>query len=439
MKKQRLHIISFDGLAGSDMAFLKTQKNFARLIDGAAYSFEVQGVYPTITYPSHTSITTGNYPNKHGIINNTRLQPHRKKPDWFWFARDIKTKTFQQLASENGFSILSLLWPVTAKAKIKYNLPEIFANRPYLNQIMVSMYAGSKLFQIKLLKKFGSILKGFKEPELDDFAMAAWLYSFDNYKTDITMLHLVDLDSQRHDYGFGSKEAEAALLRHDKRLGQILNKIETSDEAENTSIIVVGDHSSKDAHSIIFLNKVLKDAKLLSGDDENISEYKLVAKSGGGSSYIYTNAKSPLYKTKSEKEKLFTEVKTLIQNAVPEKAIEAFYTSEEAEHFGADSNCLMMLEANAGFLFEDGIAPEPLMSLEALSGTNLIYHTNNHGYNPFTKKNYETIFIAKGKKIKQNVNIGKMSLVDEGPTFAALFGLSLGKTDGRVLTEILDF
>ncbi|MEL3907576.1 MAG: ectonucleotide pyrophosphatase/phosphodiesterase [Treponemataceae bacterium] len=439
MKKQKLHIISFDGLAGSDMAFLKTQKNFARLLDGAAYSFEVEGVYPTITYPSHTSITTGNYPSKHGIVNNTLLQPQRKKPDWFWFARDIKTKTFQQLASENNFSILSLLWPVTARAKIKYNLPEIFANRPYLNQIMVSMYAGSKLFQIKLIKKFGSILKGFKEPELDDFTMESWLYSFDNYKTDITMVHLIDLDSQRHDYGFSSKEAKAALLRHDKRLGQILNKIETSGEAESTSLIVLGDHSSMDAHSIIFLNKVLKDANFLSGYDESISEYKLVAKSGGGSSYIYTNAKNPLYKTQSEKEKLFTEVQNLIKSAIPEKAIEAFYTSEEAERLGADSNCFMMLEANEGFLFEDGIAPEPLMSIEALSKTNLSYHTNNHGYSPFTKKNYETVFIAKGKNIKQNVNIGKMSLVDEGPTFAALLGLSLGKTDGRVLTEVLDF
>ena len=62
--------------------------------------------------------------------------------------------------------------------------------------------------------------------------------------------------------------------------------------------------------------------------------------------------------------------------------------------------------------------------------------TATHGYHP-DKPEYRTIFIASGCGIKEGIRIGKMSLVDEGPTMAALMGISLGETAGRTL-DILD-
>ena len=32
----------------------------------------VRSVYPTITYPCHTTMQTGLYPDKHGILNNEK-------------------------------------------------------------------------------------------------------------------------------------------------------------------------------------------------------------------------------------------------------------------------------------------------------------------------------------------------------------------------------
>ena len=253
---QKLHIISFDGLSKLDMDFLKTQHNFKRFLEGASYSFEVESVYPTLTYPAHTSISTGNYPNKHGIVNNTLVQPYRRRPDWYWHESYIKTKTFQQLATENGYSVLSLLWPVMGKAKIKYNMPEIFSNRVWSNQIMVSLKSGSKKFQIDLFKRFGSVLDGIKQPNLDTFTHNNYIYSLKNYKTDVTMVHYTDVDSTRHNFGFSSSEANKALIRHDKRLGEILDTIENLGDMENTTIAILGDHSSLDNEKVIFLNTV---------------------------------------------------------------------------------------------------------------------------------------------------------------------------------------
>ena len=40
----------------------------------------VQGVIPTVTYPSHTTLITGVWPAKHGIFGNTTFDPLRENP-----------------------------------------------------------------------------------------------------------------------------------------------------------------------------------------------------------------------------------------------------------------------------------------------------------------------------------------------------------------------
>ena len=42
-------------------------------------------------------------------------------------------------------------------------------------------------------------------------------------KPNLMLIHLVDLDAQRHHHGFSSDEAQAAIRRHDVRLGKICN------------------------------------------------------------------------------------------------------------------------------------------------------------------------------------------------------------------------
>lgn len=425
--RRKLHIISFDGLSKVDMDYLKEKPNFKRLLDGASYSFKVESVYPTLTYPAHTSITTGCYPNRHGIINNTLKQHFRKRPDWHWYAKDIKCKTFQELATENGYNVLSLLWPVNAGAKIMYNLPEIFSNRPWSNQIGVSLISGSKRFQLDLFMRHSQILDGIRQPNLDNFTHLNYTYSLMNYKPDVSMVHFIELDSNRHDYGFNSIQAKYALDRHDLRLGEILDIIQNSGEEENTALIVLGDHSSKDAENVIFLNTIFKKHGLIQTNNfGQIIDYNVIGKESGGSSYIYTDG-----------DYSFEKIRNLIESELPPDAIEAYFTGKEAGILGADGECFMMVEAGLNYLFEDEIAPKPHMTTKELEGKGISYHTNNHGYSPYLKEDYETVFIAKGAGIKKNINIGKMKLVDEGPTFARILGLDLGNVDGRVLEEIL--
>ena len=74
----RVILISIDGLRGdilSNPAYTKDCPNLTRLMRDGAYCSNVQSVFPSLTYPSHTSMITGVTPAKHGIVNNRPFTP----------------------------------------------------------------------------------------------------------------------------------------------------------------------------------------------------------------------------------------------------------------------------------------------------------------------------------------------------------------------------
>lgn len=429
MEKKYLHILSFDGLSRVDIDKMKELPAFGEFFKGASGCINVKTVYPSLTYCAHTTISTGTYPARHGVINNTRVQPSRLSPDWYWYDRDIKVPTFQSYAKKAGYDILSIFWPVTAGSRdIKYNMPEIFANRKWQSQIWVSMVNGSPYFQYDLNSKFGKLRNGHKEPELDNFSHASFMYALDRYPAHINMVHYIDLDSQRHEYGFNSREAQDAMLRLDKRLGDLVDKLKQKGIYEDSVIVVLGDHSSIDGHTNIYPNKLLERAGLLTKSQDNlVASYKAVCKSADGAAYIYAG------QDVSDKD-LMEAIEPLISKG----AIERVYNSEEAQEMGADPSCRFMLEAAVGYFFKDEVEDQALIRvLEAPKRSSKVC-INNHGYNPSSKENYETVFLVAGKGIKKNVFLDEMSLTDEGPTLAAILGLEMKGTDGRALVEILE-
>lgn len=55
------------------------------------------------------------------------------------------------------------------------------------------------------------------------------------------MLHLVDVDSQKHNYGTKSSKVIKALERHDKRLGEIIEVLKFAGIYNDSTIIALGD------------------------------------------------------------------------------------------------------------------------------------------------------------------------------------------------------
>ena len=430
MKNKYVIVISFDAVSEEDLEFLSKQPNFSKLIKNGALIKNVESVYPSLTYPAHVTIVTGKYPKNHGVINNTVLDFKNDNPDWYWYRKYIKGDTIFDLAEKSGMKTCSILWPVTARSKITYNMPEIFCTKRYDNQILKSALAGSKIYQVNMNKRFGYLRQGMEEPYLDNFATEVAKKTIRELKPNLILLHLIDSDSQKHKYGIENKEVIESLKRHDERLGEIIESLKLAGIYEDSTIIALGDHSQINVNNVIKLNSILMKNDLINVNGNKIKSYKAIAKSCDGSSYIYLKNKNDV-ETRKKVRDILNELKNKYSNV-----IEEVYNNEEIKNLGADINASFMIEAKRGYYFIDDFLGE---AIEVIGESSKIKHKlrASHGYLP-SRDNYKTFFIAYGKTIKKGVVLEKGKLINHGPTIAKILDIDLRDCDGIVEERILN-
>lgn len=427
MKKNRLYIISLDAFGDSDLEFAATLPHFKKVLNQSAQVTGIKTVYPSLTYVAHTSIITGVYPQKHGIVNNTRFQPNRVNPDWFWYATSIRTPTLFDIAKQSGYKICTLLWPVTGRSKvIDYNLAEIVPNRLWQNQMVVSGYASTLSYALEMNKKFKHLRKGIEQPELDDFVTAIAVDTILNKKPDLMAIHLVDLDAMRHAYGVSSNQARAAIIRMDHHLGGILAAMEKVGIREDTVLAILGDHYQIDTHTVIRPNHLfLEKGWITINKKHRIRDWKVLTKSAGGAAYIYRQDNSIPD----------NEILEALEGIYPR--IEHIFTRDSKSVRQANASALFMLEAKKGYYFSDELN-YPFMETTAKNVTKRTLLKANHGFHP-EKRNYTTMLLLSGPGINEQARIKQASLLDEAPTLLYAIGLSFNhKSDGKLLKDLFN-
>lgn len=425
---KRVMIISFDAVGAADLEFLRTLPNFGLFLKEAALCPHVNSTCPSITYPAHTSIVTGRMPKNHGIINNTKMQPGRERADWVYQRKYIKSPTLYDAAKKKGMSTAALLWPVVGRSGMDYYVPEVMVTRRWQTQVLVNAVNGPVRYQLELNRRFGHLRDGIRQPALDHFIQACALYTIRKYNPDLFLLHLTDVDTNRHIYGVHHPKVTEALRRHDDRLGEIMTALSETGDMNDTCVIALGDHYQKDVDKIAFLNHALWKEGLLTVEKGRLKDWRAISKNCDGSCYLY------LKNGDRADSALQIRVRKLMESLKAEESygIGRIFSAEEAAALGADPDCFLMLEAKEGWYFLDGWE-QPVRAAQdgkqhKMRGT--------HGYLP-QGEDYQTFFAAKGCGIKGGLAEREIALWDEGATLAALMGLDLGETDGSVIHEIL--
>lgn len=424
----KLVIISLDALGADDLSGdLSSLPNIKRIIEEGTHIEKVQAIYPSLTYPSHTTIMTGVYPKTHGIVNNTKIQPQRLSPDWFWYAKAIKVPTVFDIAKAAGLKTAAFLWPVCAKANIDYNIAEIFPNRIWTNQVLTSFQASSPLFLIKMNAKYGKMRHGIKQPYLDNFITATAVDTLINKQPDLTAIHLVDLDSMRHAHGVMSQEANEAKKRLDGHVGELVEATKTAGTYEETVFVLLGDHYQIDVHSMLRVNSLFaKKGWLTVNEDGTVkNDWDVYCKSCDGSAYVYINHESNI--SVSDVCELVAEI----------AEIEALFIQDELENMDVEPNCALMLEAKRGYYFVDEAIGSLVEEIDPKTIGQADRYRAVHGFSP-QKTNYQTTLVISGLGINQGKKIERARLIDEAPTFAAILGLKEFPTqiDGQVINEV---
>jgi predicted AlkP superfamily pyrophosphatase or phosphodiesterase len=250
--KQPLVVISVDGL---DNRYLQDAgrlglkiPNLRRLMREGQVSRGVIGVVPTVTWPSHTTIITGVDPVAHGILGNQR--PKSEGGEYYWSESLIRTPTLLRAAHDAGLNIATITWPVTVDAPVDWNLPEYFKRRRGGSMDLRSIESKEK--PAGLVQEISRAYPSFAQEWMDDRTRTlAAIYLLQNKHPDLLLMHLVDLDSEEHDDGPFSREANAVLERTDELIGSILNAL-----PQWSALAIVSDHGFERVDRLVNLKAV---------------------------------------------------------------------------------------------------------------------------------------------------------------------------------------
>ena len=385
MAKRKVYLISFDAFGYEDVAFASKLPNFKRLLEKGTWVKKVQSTYPSLTYVAHTSIMTGLLPLHHQIVNNTKIQPERHSPDWHWYAKEVQGETLYDVFKRAGYKTASLLWPVMGRNKsIDYNLAEIIPNRPWQNQAMVSLAASSIPFLLKMEARHGHKRDGIQQPALDYFLEGVLLDTIRDYNPDFVTAHFLQLDSMRHYYGVNSEQAKQAIIDFDGR------------QAGWQTL----------------------------GRDGTIKSWQVYCKGADGCAYIYRKPGAKI---------TVKEILDTLRPMMP--MIETVYTAQEAADFGADPNCLFMIEAKKGYYFLDDLAGDFQESVDNPTSDAKLLHAT-HGYHP-ARNHYATTAFYHGPDVKVGHAVETGRLIDHAPTILSALKLNFHQyVDGNILYDI---
>lgn len=423
-KTKHVIIISLDGIYEDDFEKMCNKSAFKELKSKGAYSKEVTTIYPTLTYPIHTSIITGVYANKHGVIHNNDLQPgvESNKQSWFWYSNEVKRESLFDLAYERNMKTCSLFWPVTGNGKITYNIPEILALEGE-NQSLKILKAGTTNYLLRQELKYSNIRDGIKQPALDKFTTKVAVDTIINKKPNLLAMHLVAVDYLRHGFGVWSKEADDALDVYNDSILEVIDATKKAGTYDDTIFVITTDHGLVDVNTNVYINNILEKNGFITREEGNI-EYTAYSQSTGLGAFIYV---------KNNDEIVINKVQSLFENLSKDKkyGIDKVFTKEELRSLNADESYAFALEAKTGFSFKDDFTDYYIKHQKDMGEK---YAT--HGYSPL-KEGYKNVFMICGEQIKDNYNIGKMSIVDIAPTVADLLGMSFENCDGKILNSVL--
>lgn len=415
-------VISVDGMISS--FYMVSSPNLRiphlrRLKEEGSYAEGVVGVYPSVTYPSHTTMVTGRMPAEHGIYSNLSSREAGKNPhDWFWFSSAIKVPTLWDEARRNRLTTGSVFWPVTAGAPIDWNIPEIWD--PQKGEVGDPLYVAKFTTPGILFQAFLEL--GPPQPGTNDDTTRTHLaaFLFKKYKPNLLLVHLAELDEAEHEHGPKSAEASSALERADASIGELLAAVKLAGLEDSTDVFIVSDHGFLPVEQEIHPNVLLVKAGLLTADGSgSVTSGKIATVSNGGSFFLYW----------PDSEDFRGKVDAALKPLREQGLLWAVLDRPALKELGAEPAAQLTLEAPEGWAFASSAGSELVTKRKNPGGS--------HGYLPF-RPGLESSFIAWGPGIKAGVNLHGIRMTAIAPTILKVMGIDDPRFgDSPPLTEIL--
>jgi len=426
-------LISVDGFASYYLDDPKAQMPVIRRLarEGASAGRMVVPL-PSVTWPCHTTLATGAYPAKHGVIGNSYWDRDAGKvvpliPDPL-FDKDeiVKIPTIYDVAHQAGMKTAAICWPASRNAKtLDWTVPDVFED--------------------DLFQKYGtpSLLEEFRAAAIPfEMQMAwckapgggvprDWMYArmadliIRKHRPNLMLLHLVEADHVQHAKGPKSPDAYWVCSHSDDRVRDVVEACEATFPGRAT-VIVVGDHGFIPYVRTIQPNVLLRQQGLMAVEKGQVTSRQATALGQGGASFLYVLDKAHRAEIL---EKLATQFRGL--EGIDEVVTEGDFARRGLVSPSVDPRMAdLVITAKEGYSFSDAATGDAVVSppSDSVKG--------GHGHSP-TQPMMGAAFVAWGWGIRPGVKVPEMRSVDVAPTIAALLGLSMEGVDGRAIDAIL--
>lgn len=422
---QHVIVVTIDGLMPE--AYLDPDAHglkvpvLRRLVAGGASSPGASSVFPSVTFPAHTSIASGVVPARHGIVSNLAFDPLDRNLDgWRWYAEDVVVPRVWDVAMAAGYRTALIEWPATVGEQATFLVPELWRAKTDEDLKLIRASSTPPGLFAAVAAAHPGFYERFRAGDIADEASAdIAVFAIATGKPHLTFLHIIDVDGAQHEHGIWSDEARAAIEGSDRQLGRVLAASEQAGIASTTAVVIASDHGFAPVSRCVNPNALLSKAGLIDVDAQGrVSDWRATVQPNGGTAYVYARRPGDAA--------LQAEILALLENAkrAPQSGIARILHHDEILAVGGDPDAFLALEAEPGVYFAKGRSDYETPT--AMRGM--------HGYDP-AHAEMNASLILYGPTIAPGV-LASARLIDIAPTVASWLGLELANVDGKPLEVI---
>ncbi len=386
------------------------------LMQRGVHAVSMQPINPTVTWPNHTSMVTGVNASRHHVLVNGLIVDQRtatlpridmKAPK----SRLVAVPTVYDAAHKAGLTTAQVDWvAIEGAPSIDWQFAEHPDPAGAIEQDLVRQGAITD----DQLVHFGVPSQAWR----DRIYTRAAVDIIQQHHPDLLLLHLLALDSIEHETGFGNNAGRNTIAFLDDRVKEVVDAVRAAGDFDRTTFIIVSDHGQRSVQQVLHPNVLLKQAGLQEGSASQPSFS--VPDDGFALVYQRHATKASIKALKS----LFAGTPGLRSILTPAEAAKEGWPTPAQSDQAPD----LLLYAADGYAFKEGDTGDYVTPTHEIGA---------HGY-PNSDPLMQGIFIAAGFGIQPKGEIPAFPNLDIAPTIAQLLHISLGKVEGKPLTEILE-
>jgi predicted AlkP superfamily pyrophosphatase or phosphodiesterase len=445
-------VVVFDGLRPDSINATDMPNLFRLRTEGVAFE-NSHSVFPTVTRVNATSLGTGAYPARHGILGNTiyvpAVDPQRAfsnesvqmllRLDEASGGRMVTARGIAEILEQAGRKMIAV-GTGTRGGNLLLAPKAPLGAGAIINANFVggARVAYPDAVNTAVLERFGPPPKG----EANDWAMRVLHeYVLQQARPAIVFLWFNEPDHAQHTLGVGAPKAVATIRQHDARLGLVLAQLQASGFRDKANVIVLSDHGFAQTVYAVNVTEQLVAAELMSAGSQEV-----ILASSGQEVAVHVENRDP---------RRIRAIAEFLQHQPWCGLVFTVARRGGAAHEGAVPGTFALEYVHLGgherspdivFTFPWSSASNP----HGVPGTDYTYmnprgrtgpvtgaRASHGGLSPWTIRN---TMIASGPDFKRGAVITTpVSNVDIAPTLLHLLGLgdAAKDMDGRVMVEAL--